>query len=94
MLRRMITAYGRRVAAGDIEDLADLLALTGFVEETARASIGQRRQLDSSFSWASVAEATGTTRQAAQQRWSPRAPRPSVVPGQCHMFDSGPAGAA
>jgi hypothetical protein len=85
MLRRMVTAYGRRVATGDIEDLADLLALAAFVEDTARAAITQRRQADNSFSWAVVAEATGTTRQAAQQRWSPRPERPGC-PGQEVLF--------
>jgi len=64
---RVLRAHGRRVAAGDVEALVDLLALA---EETDRAVgeavAGLRR---SGYSWAEIASRIGVTRQAAQQRW-------------------------
>lgn len=68
MLGRMIKAHGRRVADADPEDLADLLALQAVLDAAIAAAVtGQRDQLGRS--WADIATAAGTTRQAAFQRW-------------------------
>jgi hypothetical protein len=65
--RRVIRAAGRRIAAGDIEGLSGLLKLAEEVERAARAAVaGLRVQ---GYSWAEIAARTGTSRQAAQQRW-------------------------
>jgi hypothetical protein len=65
--RRIIRAHGRRVAAGDVEGLADLLGLTDELEEATQAAVdGLRRH---GYSWAEIASRLGLTRQAAQQRW-------------------------
>ena len=65
--RRIIRAHGRRVAAGDVEGLADLLALAGEVEHATQAAVDGLRK--HGYSWAQIAGRLGLTRQAAQQRW-------------------------
>jgi hypothetical protein len=65
--RRVIRAHGRRVAEGDVEGLADLLALAEELETATQAAVeGLRRH---GYSWAEIAARLGLTRQAAQQRW-------------------------
>ena len=64
---RMIRAVGRRVADGDPEDLAELLALSDVLHESTRVAVdGLRAQ---GRSWAEIAAPLGTTRQAAFKRW-------------------------
>lgn len=68
MLRRMIRAHARRVADADPEDLSELLGLRDELDAAiAYAVKGQREAYGRS--WSDIARATGTTRQAAQQRW-------------------------
>lgn len=68
--RRVLRAYARRIAAGDIEALTLLLNLGAEVENATRhAVIGLR---DQGFSWAEIGNRLGITRQAAQQRWGER----------------------
>lgn len=67
MLRRMIAAAGRRVADADEVELGTLLGLRHDLDKAiAEAVNGQRRR---GVSWAYIASAMGTTRQAAQQRF-------------------------
>lgn len=69
MMKRMIAAHGRRVADGDVEDLAELLDLQAALDAAiAHAVQGQRE--DHGRSWADIARAAGTSRQAAQKRWA------------------------
>lgn len=68
MMRRMLAAYGRRVADADVEDLAELIALRSLLDETIATAVRSSRDRHGR-SWADVARAAGTTRQAAQQRW-------------------------
>jgi len=65
--RRIVRAYARRVATGDIEALADLTTLAGEVETAIRAAVIGLRTFG--YSWAEIATRLGVTRQAAQQRW-------------------------
>lgn len=68
MLRRMIRAYGRRVADADDVDLAEMVALRAQLDEAIAAAVrGQREHHGAS--WADVARGLGTTRQAAQMRY-------------------------
>ena len=70
MLRRMIAAAGRRVADADEVELGTLLGMRRDLDKAiAEAVKGQRRR---GVSWAFIASASGTTRQAAQQRWGER----------------------
>lgn len=64
--RRFIRAAGRRVADCDEAELAELIALHKTVDEALAVAVaGQKTRK----SWAGIALATGTTREAAYQRW-------------------------
>ena len=66
-LRRVIRAFGRRIAAGDIDALADAAILSRQLDITIKnAVIGLRQR---GYSWADIGLQLGVTRQAAQQRW-------------------------
>ena len=66
-LRRVIRAYSRRVAAGDIEAITGMAALGDHLDQAIRDAItGLRRD---GYSWADIALRLGITRQGAQQRW-------------------------
>lgn len=64
---RILRAYSRRVAHADVEDLAELLAVRDAVDEAITRAVAGLRE--AGRSWGEIAAATGTTRQAAQQRW-------------------------
>jgi hypothetical protein len=65
--RRIIRAHGRRVAAGDVEALRDLTALSALLDGViAGAVTGLRTH---GYSWQEIADRLGVTRQAAHQRW-------------------------
>jgi hypothetical protein len=65
--RRIVRAYARRVATGDIEALADMTTLAADVEAAIRVAVIGLRNFG--YSWADIALRLGVTRQAAQQRW-------------------------
>jgi hypothetical protein len=66
--RRILAAYARRIAAGDIESITLLVNLGTDVENAIRdAVIGLRD--GHGYSWADIGTRLGVTRQAAQQRW-------------------------
>ncbi len=66
-LRRVIEAYSRRVASGDIEAIAGMAALADHLEDATRQAITGLRAFG--YSWADIAARLGITRQGAQQRW-------------------------
>ena len=66
-LRRVIAAYSRRVAAGDIEAITTMAHLADHLEDATRQAITGLR--DFGYSWADIAMRLGITRQGAQQRW-------------------------
>lgn len=82
MLRRMIRAAGRRVAEGDPEDLAELVA----IREALDAAIGDGvRGVRTHYSWGDIAAALGVTRQSAHERFrgydvTPVTPVTTVTP--------------
>src|SRR5258708_24077426 len=65
-LRRVIRAYSRRVAAGDIEAVADLTAVADEIGAAIQDAITGLRGIG--YSWAEIALRLNITRQAAQQR--------------------------
>lgn len=65
--RRVVRAYGRRVASGDVEALRDLLALGREVEQATTNAVEGLREFG--YSWAEIAGRLDITRQAAHQRW-------------------------
>jgi hypothetical protein len=65
--RRVITAYSRRVAAGDIDAITEMAALAADFDTAIRQAITGLRERG--YSWAEIAVRLGITRQGAQQRW-------------------------
>ena len=66
-LRRVIRAFGRRIAAGDIDALADAAFLSDQLDTVIKTAITGLRERG--YSWADIGRQLGVTRQAAQQRW-------------------------
>jgi hypothetical protein len=65
--RRVIAAYARRVANGDVEALTAMTGLAADLDAAiAQAVTGLRT---TGYSWAEIGSRLGITRQAAQQRW-------------------------
>jgi hypothetical protein len=77
-LRRVIRAYSRRVASGDIEAITAMTALAGHLEDATRQAITGLRQFG--YSWADIALRLGITRQGAQQRWGTYIPGTDTTP--------------
>jgi DNA-directed RNA polymerase specialized sigma24 family protein len=67
-VRRVLRAYGRRIATGDIDALAELDALFGEVESALGSAVLGLRLLG--YSWAEIGKRLGVTRQSAHERWS------------------------
>lgn len=65
--RRIIRAHARRVAAGDIEALVDLIQLDQHVSEAIDAAVEGLRAFG--YSWSEIAARLKISKQAAQQRW-------------------------
>ena len=65
--RRILSAYGRRIASGDVEGLIDLMDLSAQVDNAIHQAVKGLRAFG--YSWAEIAARIGITRQAAQQRW-------------------------
>jgi hypothetical protein len=74
--RRILRAYARRVADGDVEALRSLVCLSSDVDALTRESVKGLREFG--YSWADIAGRLGVTRQAAQQRWGDPADRGAV----------------
>ena len=74
--RRILRAYARRVATGDVEAL---ITMTGLAADLDTA-IGQAVQglRGFGYSWAEIGARLGITRQAAQQRWGSQHDRLSL----------------
>ena len=64
---RVIRAHARRIAEGDVDGMADLLALRDELDAATQIAVTGLRGFG--YSWGEIAAWLGTTRQAAQQRW-------------------------
>jgi hypothetical protein len=65
--RRIIRAYARRVASGDVEALTAMVNLSSLLDDAiGQAVTGLRAH---GYSWADIGQRLGISRQAAQQRW-------------------------
>jgi hypothetical protein len=76
--RRVVRAYGRRIAAGDIEALPGLALLSRELDEAILAAVKGLREFG--YPWSEIATRLGITRQAAQQRFGHPAERPRLDP--------------
>ena len=65
--RRVIAAYGRRIATGDVEALPDMVRLSADLDTAIATAVAGLRRFG--YSWAEIAARLGITRQAAHQRW-------------------------
>ncbi len=65
--RRVLRAYARRVAGGDVEALTLMLGLSAEIDDAIGQAVTGLRAFG--YSWAEIGSRLGITRQAAQQRW-------------------------
>jgi len=77
--RRIVRAYARRVADGDVEALVALRQLSSVLEDATKDAVAGLRQFG--YSWAEIAARLGVTRQAAQMRWGRH-------PNECGRIDA------
>jgi hypothetical protein len=71
--RRIIRAYGKRVAEGDVDALPELIQLSASVDEAITNAVKGLRAFG--YSWADIGDRVGMSRQAAQQRWGRSIPQ-------------------
>ena len=65
--RRVIRAWARRVAAGDVDAVSDMAAAAHELDDALHDAVTGLR--GKGYSWAEIAARLGVTRQAAHQRW-------------------------
>ncbi len=70
--RRILRAYARRVAGGDVEALTLMLGLSAELDTAIGQAVTGLRAFG--YSWAEIGSRLGVTRQAAQQRWGDARP--------------------
>ena len=65
--RRVLRAYARRVADGDVEAPIPMFGLAAEIDDAITQAVKGLRT--TGYSWAEIGSRLGITRQAAQQRW-------------------------
>lgn len=65
--RRVLNAYARRVASGDVEGLTQMTTLASDLDAAIGQTVAGLREFG--YSCAEIGLRLGITRQAAQQRW-------------------------
>jgi hypothetical protein len=65
--RRVLRAYARRIATGDIDALTAMTDLSAEIDTAIGQAVTGLRSFG--YSWAEIGSRLGITRQAAQQRW-------------------------
>ncbi len=65
--RRVLRAYARRIADGDVEALTLMTGLADEIDTAISQAVAGLRGFG--YSWAEIGSRLGVTRQAAQQRW-------------------------
>lgn len=88
---RILKAFARRVAEGDVEALADLLAFSKQIDRATRDAVGGLREFG--YSWAEIAQRAGITKQTAQERWGTTR-EPTTTPNVLQRKTNGTAQAA
>jgi ECF sigma factor len=69
-VRRILRAYSRRVADGDIEALALMTGLADELDEAIAQAVKGLR--DQGYSWTEIGDRLNISRQAARRRWTGR----------------------
>ena len=75
-IRRIVAAYARRVAAGDVEALRHMVALRTDVDTAVRAAVEGLRSIG--YSWSEIGFRLGVSKQAAQMRYGDPAERGAI----------------
>ncbi len=70
--RRILRAYGRRVASGDVEALRALNTLSAELDATLRLAVAGLRGGERPYSWQEIADRLGVSRQAVHLRYGDR----------------------
>jgi hypothetical protein len=70
MVRRVIRAAGPRIGGCDVEDLGALVALRQELDAAIVQAVSALRH--SGNTWAAIGAATGTSKEAAVQKWAKR----------------------
>jgi hypothetical protein len=65
--RRVLRAYARRIADGDVQALTLMFGLSAEIDDAISQAVKGLREFG--YSWAEIGSRLGITRQAAQQRW-------------------------
>ena len=65
--RRVLRAYARRIADGDVEALTLMTDLAEEIDTAINQAVTGLRAFG--YSWSEIGSRLGVTRQAAQQRW-------------------------
>jgi hypothetical protein len=79
-LHRVLRAYRGRVLEGDVDDLTQLITLRSEVDRLIADTVATLRRQPYGLTWTQIGAATGTTRQAAQQRYG-RSPDAMAMEG-------------
>jgi len=66
-LRRIVRSTGKRVSAADVEQLQELIEVRRQLDSAIAVAVEGLRA--SGFTWDEIGNATGTSRQAAHQKW-------------------------
>src|SRR5918999_579010 len=74
-VRRILRAYARRVAAGDVEALRSLALLSSEVDAVTRLAVAGLLTSPYSYSWSEIADRLGVTKQTAHERYGERSAR-------------------
>jgi hypothetical protein len=70
MVRRVVRGLARRIAAGDIDVLPELVGLETFVTEAIQDAVDGLRTLPVPYSFTDIAARLGMSRQNARKRFS------------------------
>ena len=65
--RRVLRAYSRRIATGDVESLTYLISLADDINDAIQQAVNG--VWAAGYSWTEIGARLGITRQAAQHRW-------------------------
>jgi hypothetical protein len=74
--RRVIRAFSRRVAQGDVDALTDLLEFAADLDDALQDAVTGLREYG--YSWSEIAQRAGVRKQTAYERWGSK-PTPLVV---------------
>ena len=68
-VRRILRAYARRIADGDVEALSSLAKLASDVDAASHLAVAGLREAPYSYSWSEIGDRLGVSKQAAQMRF-------------------------